>query len=354
MVLRGVLMQITGANFASPSPQVMKRGRGEEIIDRITGAGEAIDAVNSTGDTAFYGSKSLRNFVKLSQKLRKIRLFSGFALIPDLVNVGYYANRSYHSKTSQGRIDNALHTISSVSSYLYHQSAFAMGLRDVKWVKPHSVSWAGTMMLVSIPLQIATFAVNVRGWRHTNRLVKELKLNRSFEKIETDELRKISEQILDHQDELLEEHFQIDDVEEFKTCLSDMKTDAPEVVRKKGRALQKRLFSKKLSSALQALAVVVSLTATLIFLFSPLASIGYGVFALGSLMEVAAWVHKYYVHRKFCKEMGIKAKDIFVVGALKCIYKKVRDIFSCSFPQSTETQASLADSKKLLSSPLTA
>lgn len=223
------------------------------------------------------------------------------------------------------KIDAGLMLASEVGSLGDCAVAFATGLEILGQFKTNA-SWVIPLAAVSTALSVAAIIAQVKGWWESRLFLKNVLKNNDMHERENfsfDHYKKIFEDINSQENKVLQQQFKVsgnklkkkihslwtDANKQLVSTNESEKTQAKAQLKQTIKLLKDRVETKKRSHTLAIIAAVVGLIATVILLCTPLAPLalataGYTLLALSSVVSIGKIGHDIFYRRHFIKKMG--------------------------------------------------
>lgn len=231
------------------------------------------------------------------------------------------------SASKRDKVDAALLMVGSVGDLGDMACTFAEGLRAVGAVAESAVAWTTPVMGVSAVVSSVAAGVHIHGWargrKFMNLMNDVMDKKKGVKTVYTHEqLGKLKDYLNTRSDRAIKRFFgvradqlmnRLDRIfKETNTKIFPKKTskvsekdkkETLDPVDKTVKALKGRVQSKIRSHRLGLLSTIISLIATAILLFTPLAPLGFALYAVCTVLSIATMIHDRVAANRFKKAM---------------------------------------------------
>lgn len=290
--------------------KIYNKDDGKEKTFGLSGAllfGGTLIAVDKFKDVLFHFGETMKNS----------RLYS-CVLAPVNIAFIFSFGRQFVFGDPAERIDAGLGLIGESSSLSWNTASSLNALRDLHAVGRWSVSWAQTLMVISVPLQAGLLVYNMRLEWKLHQCIEGLGL---YKRVWNEgDVAKLKEHLEDKvKAEFFKKHFQI----QSEGSLAEM---IPSLDLSKAAIFKKRAWNLQLSSRLRLLSSVVILVASIIMVTNPFSAAIFILYIAGMSLGIASMVTDSYGQQKFATAMRLPEENILVVRAMRAAKEKFHEI----------------------------
>jgi hypothetical protein len=195
------------------------------------------------------------------------------------------------------QIDGMLSVMESMSSGIRSAVSSAELLVLAEKVSENAIQWTFVATLFSVALSAASLISAAKGWSESREFLKEAQ-----EKFESIDFQTGIQSILDMKG--VKKHFQMNR-EALKEKIYGVLGPNPDkkITKKVVQSLKNRVESKIISHQLSILAGTINLIGAAVFLFTPLAKLGYSIMAVAGMISVCKYFYNKYATNTFENEM---------------------------------------------------